>query len=86
MAELGVKEPPRRVAVQASEAGALCPIPAPAGVVDWGEHAKAWEGYAARFGRAQDALTIAARGGFSYAELYHFLGHQPLIYEERPRA
>jgi len=55
----------------------------PAGMVAWAEHVKAWEVYAARFGRNQSAERIAERGGFGFTELTEFLGHEPTTW--RPR-
>jgi len=49
----------------------------PAGTVAWWEHEKAWEAYAAEYGRMQSAERIAQRAGFSYAELVHYLGRDP---------
>jgi len=56
----------------------------PAGTVAWWEHVKAWEGYAEIYGKHyQSAERIAERGGFGYAELVEFLGHEPETWEPR---
>lgn len=67
----------RRVPVQ----GSLCRCAnprhkhdKPPGTIAWSEHAKAWEVYAARFGKGQSAERIAQRGGFAHGELRMFLG------------
>lgn len=53
------------------------------GTVAWSEHERAWEAYAKRYGRAQSAERIHERGGFCYAELTEFLGHEPHTWKPR---
>lgn len=48
-----------------------------AGTIDWAEHLKAYEGYAAQYGSSQSAERLAERGGFGYGELVEFLGRDP---------
>jgi len=55
----------------------------PAGMVAWAEHVRAWDAYAAQYGRDQSAERIAERGGFGFIELTKFLGHEPTTW--RPR-
>ena len=69
-----VADPRRRVAVNG----------APYGTISWEEHLQAYDGYARKFpgsASAQDAERIAARGGFSVAELVYALGHMPLSWQ-----
>lgn len=70
----------RRAPVQSSRAGEMESVrwpSKPAGTVSWAEHCLAWESYANRYGHQQTAERMAERGGFSYAELVLFLGHDP---------
>jgi hypothetical protein len=53
------------------------------GSITWAEHEEAWADYAKRYGRDQDAETIATRGGFGYSELVDHLGHPPRTWEPR---
>lgn len=43
------------------------------GLITWDAHLKAYEGYAAKYGRSQSAERIAERGGFGEGELDKFL-------------
>lgn len=54
----------------------------PPGTVEKWEHLDAWQSYAARYGRSQSAERIAERGGFSWAELCEFLGHEPTTWKK----
>lgn len=53
------------------------------GSVDWAEHLEAWAVYASRYGKSQSAERIAERGGFSFGELYQFLGKAPTTWRAR---
>lgn len=53
------------------------------GTIDWEEHERVWTAYAAKYGGYQTAQRIAERGGFSYAELVEFLGHDPTTWKPR---
>jgi hypothetical protein len=53
------------------------------GTISWEEHERAWAAYARVYGRSQSAQRIAERGGFCYAELVEFLGHEPQTWEPR---
>ena len=46
------------------------------GTIAWWEHEKAWIGY----GYPQTADRMAECGGFDYAELVEFLGHEPVTW------
>ena len=72
----------RRAPVQASHAFDGNPGHA-AGTVSWQEHLLAWVGYAARYGKSQSAERMAERGGFSWYELFLYLGHEPTTWEPR---
>ena len=56
-----------------------------AGTISWEEHLLAWSGYSARYGKGQSAERLAERGGFDYAELVEFLGHEPKTWAPSPR-
>jgi hypothetical protein len=47
------------------------------GTISWAEHELAWSAHALRHGRFEDAEKLAARGGFTYAELTTYLGKEP---------
>lgn len=55
----------------------------PAGTVGWEEHVLAWTEYAQRYGHGRSAERMAERGGFCYAELCDYLGHEPKTWEPR---
>jgi len=66
----------RRAPVQADHVGRSGDGSGP-GTISWAEHEQAWRKYAGRHGAGQSAERIAERGGFGYAELQLFLGHDP---------
>lgn len=51
------------------------------GTITWSEHESVWRSYAARYGRRQDAETIARRGGFGYGEIVMLTGTTPRTFE-----
>ena len=53
------------------------------GTISWAEHLIAWGGYDAKWGSGQTAERLAERGGFSYAELLDFIGHEPKTWMPR---
>ena len=53
------------------------------GTIAWAEHLEAHAAYAAEYGNQQSAERMAERGGFSYFELFLFLGHEPKTWEPR---
>lgn len=66
----------RRAPVQAMKSRGIGP-----GTITWSEHESVWRSYAARYGRRQDAETIARRGGFGYGEIVMLTGTTPRTFE-----
>jgi hypothetical protein len=54
------------------------------GTVTWEERCEAWVGYAKRYS-GQDAERIAERGGFGYAEMTEYMGHEPVTWRVHPQ-
>ena len=49
----------------------------PNGTITWDEHVEAWRDYEQRYRGPHSAERVSSEGGFDYAELVCFLGHQP---------
>lgn len=74
------RQPERRAPVQGTTAGAGV------GTVPWPVHEEAWKEFARAGHGEQDAVRIAARGGFSYRELQCALaGHYNRTFSCRER-
>lgn len=75
---MSIEEAARRAPVQGTHSLKRGP-----GTIAWWEHEKAWEAYHAKWRSYQSAERIAERGGFDFAELVDFLGHEPTTWEAR---